>query len=72
MSNSSENGQSASLDEIQWLMDKWRNNGEWYAEQATKYLCYNSTDYPLYCENDESYKIKPNKTNYTTGLYLPE
>ena len=72
--NSSENSQSASLDEIQWLMDKWRNNAEWYGQQATKFLREesDSTNYPLYLENDDCYKIKPIKNNFTSGLYLGE
>lgn len=74
MINSSESSSSADLNEIQWLMDKWRNNAEWYAQQATKFLREesDSTTYPLYLENDECYKIKPNKNNFTSGLYLGE
>ena len=62
------------MEEIQWLMVKWRNNAEWYGQQATKFLREESdtNNYPLYLENDECYKIKPIKNNFTSGLYLGE
>ena len=72
MVKNSENSQPADLNEIQWLMDKWRNNAEWYAEQGTKYLNYKAASYPLYLANTECYKITPNKTNFTTGLFLKD
>jgi hypothetical protein len=70
MVKNSENSSAADLTEIQWLMDKWRNNAEQMAEICTKFLREESNIYPLYYENDECYKIKPNKTNFTSGLYL--
>jgi hypothetical protein len=70
MVKNSENSTAADLTEIQWLMDKWRNNAEQMAEICTKFLREESTTYPLYYENEECYKVKPNKTNFTSGLYL--
>lgn len=70
MVNNSDNAQSADFDEMRWLMDKWRNNAEWYAEQATKYLIENRASYPLYDANVNCDEIKPNKSNYQTGIFL--
>jgi hypothetical protein len=68
----SENSTPADLQEIQYLMDRWKNNAELYAERATKFLCANTTTYPLYTLNPDSDDIKPNKTNYTNGLFLDQ
>ena len=71
MVKSSENSQSATLEEIQWLMDKWRNRAEWYAETLSNYLCYNASTYPKFDQNSEYYKQRHLKSNYTTSLFLP-
>lgn len=70
MVKSSENSSAADLTEIQYLMDKWKNNAEAYAQRCTKFLIQNSTTYPLYLSNPDMDDIKPNKNNYTSGLYL--
>lgn len=70
MIKSSENSSPADLQEIQYMMDKWRNNAEKLAQKCTHYLCANSATYPLYLANTESYESKPNVTNYTGGLYF--
>ena len=71
MVNTSDHANQADFNEMRWLMDKWKNDAEWYAEQATKFLMENSNDYPLYYNgNTTCDKIKPNKTNYRTGINL--
>jgi hypothetical protein len=72
MVKNSENSEAASLQEIQYLMDQWKNNGEMYAERTTKFLkrYATSTVYTLYLDNNECDEIKPNKTNYTSGIYV--
>lgn len=70
MVKNSENSQAVDFDEMRWLMDKWRNNAEWYAEQATKYLVQYASSYPLYLANTTPDKICPNKSNYQTGIFL--
>lgn len=73
MKKNSENSQPAELNEINMLMDKFKNEAEWYAERITKYLIENSADYPLY-ENAGTGvdTINPNNTNYTCDIYLGE
>lgn len=71
MVKNSENSQPIDFNEMRWLMDKWKNDAEWYAEQATKFLKENEADYPLYYGgNTTCDKIRPNKSNYTTGISL--
>lgn len=70
MVKNSENSQSIDFNEMRWLMDKWKNDAEWYAEQTTKYLVQYSSSYPLYLANTTCDKIQPNSSNYQTGIYL--
>lgn len=72
MVKSSENSSAADLQEIQFLMDKWKNHAEVYAERCTRYLVENRTTYPKYDLNPNYDDIKPNSTNYTTGLALDD
>jgi hypothetical protein len=65
-----DNTTQADLAEVQWLMSKWKNNAEMYAERCTRFLEKNYTTYPLYVANPDSDDIRPNKTNYTGPLYL--
>ena len=60
-----------SLDEIQRLMDKVKNDAEWYSERITMYLEENRTQYPLFLNPTVAIDtIYPNKRNYTTGMVL--
>jgi hypothetical protein len=72
MVKNSENSTPADLNEIQFLMDKWKNNAEVYAERITKYLRKNASSYPEYTSNPDYDDIKPNKSNYETGIYLDD
>ena len=70
MSKSSENSTPADLSEIKFLMDKWKNNAELYAQRTTIFLRNNTDTYPLYLTNVEPEEIRPNRNNFTAGLYL--
>lgn len=71
MVNSSENAQPADLKEIQFLMNNFKQKAEWYAERTTKYLIENESTYPLFSGgNSTSDSILPNKSNFTSSLYL--
>lgn len=72
MVKNSDNSQPADLNEIQFLMDKWKNNAELYAERITKFLRVNIATYPLYTQNFTYDKIQPNKTNFQTGIWLDD
>ena len=72
MVKNSDNSQPTDNEQILYLMDKWKNNAEKLAEKCTNYLCANTATYPLYLTNSENYESKPNKTNYTGGLYFDD
>lgn len=70
MIKNSENSQPADLSEIKFLMDRWKNNAEMYAQRATNYLKEHTDTYPLYLLNEDCDDIQPNSNNYTTSIYL--
>jgi hypothetical protein len=72
MVKNSENSQPADLQEIKWLMDKWRNNAEVYAQRTTNFLKANTTTYPLYIANTDCDDIRPNKNNYQSSIFLDD
>lgn len=70
MVKNSENSQPADLQEIQFLMNNFKQKAEWYAERITKFLIDNESTYPLFRSNSDIDQIQPNKTNFTSSLYL--
>lgn len=70
MVKNSENSSAADLAEIQYNMNRWEIDAKMYAERTTRFLKANESTYPLYTANDDCDDIRPNKTNYTSSLYL--
>lgn len=67
----SEESDSMSMEEIERLINKAKNDAEWYSERITRFLIENRLDYPLF--NNPSVKvdtIRPRRDNYNTGLNL--
>jgi len=67
---SSDNSEAVELDELHYLRTAVRDVAEYMSERATMYLKANETLYPLYYDNVECDEIKPNKTNYFSGIIL--
>ncbi len=60
-----------SMADAEKMMYRLRNKAEWFGERITKYLREKSNDYPLYFNpGNGSDIIHPQKTNYTSGMYL--
>ena len=66
----SENSQATSFDDLNHLLNRWRDKAEMFAEDIINYLCANSTLFPLYCTNSDADDIHPSKTGFTGGLFL--
>jgi hypothetical protein len=47
----SENSESVSKDEIDYLVEKARTNAEWYSRRFIDYMSFNQTTYPEYTNN---------------------
>jgi hypothetical protein len=71
MQQSSENSQTASLDEINFISQKYKDKAEWYTERLVSFLLENDTDYPAYANPDDGLDvIQPDTRVFTTGIYL--
>lgn len=67
----SENSSPNDLEETRYLMDRYKNKAEYYAERITKYLCEKSASYPLFDNPGSGVDtVHPNSSNYTTGMVL--
>tara|TARA_R110000765_G_scaffold93005_3_gene175327 strand:- start:3553 stop:4116 length:564 start_codon:yes stop_codon:yes gene_type:complete len=68
---SSENSSNASLDEINFIQQRYKDKAEWYTERLVSFLLEKSTDYPAYANpNSGLDTIQPDTRTYTTGLFL--
>lgn len=71
MQQSSENSSAASLDEINFISQKYKDRAEWYTERLVAYLLENDSDYPAYQNPDDGLDvIQPETRVYTSGMYL--
>lgn len=66
----SDNSDAVELDELHYLRTTVRDVAEYMSERATKFLKTNESTYPLYLLNTECDEIRPNKTNYFSGIVL--
>ena len=58
--HSSENAESISKSEIEFLVQKQRDFSEYYTRRFVDYICFNSTKFPEYLNNTDS-DIYPDK-----------
>ena len=68
---STDNSQPSTIEDLQWLMTQCRNNAEFYSERTKDYIKNNPALFPEFytIEPGSPFDIKPNKTNYHSGIY---
>ena len=66
----SDNQQPVSQFELELIRAKWQNQSDFYAKRLTKYLCQESTAYPLYMANSDISDIQSKSARYSTGINL--
>lgn len=64
-----ESSTSVDKNEVDWLTEKSREHGRYYAKRLTDYLCNNSSLFPEYSTN-VSEDVRPTKNLNTGGWYL--
>jgi hypothetical protein len=69
MTNSSDNGQPIPTNDMEYLMNIWKTNGEMYGDRMIKYLNYNNSTYPTY-NNNTGADIFPERNAYDIDIYL--
>lgn len=64
--------QPASIEDVLFLMDKHKDNAEWYSQRLIDYLSEHESDYPLYSNpGDGCDVIRPARgNNFTSNIYL--
>lgn len=65
---SSEFGQPVGLDEVKWLRDQHRDQAEFDSERVRDFIKNNQVEFPEFLTKDQMYEIRPNKTNYFSGI----
>lgn len=65
----SENSETVSKDEVDFLMEKERKTAEYYKERFIDYICQNSSDFPEYNSNSGS-DVYPSTDNNFSGWVL--
>lgn len=58
--HNSENAETVSKDEVDFLIQKERDFAEYYTRRFVDYICFNNTKFPEYTENQES-DVYPDK-----------
>ena len=66
----SENSQATSFQDLNHLLNRWRDKAEMFGNDIIAYLCANTDLFPLYLTNNDDDDIQPIKNGYTGGLYL--
>jgi len=69
MTNNSDNGQPIPTNDMEYLMNIWKTNGEMYGDRMIKYLNYNNSTYPTY-NNNTGADIFPERNAYDVDIYL--
>tara|TARA_R110002020_G_scaffold115102_1_gene264726 strand:- start:7324 stop:7821 length:498 start_codon:yes stop_codon:yes gene_type:complete len=65
----SENGNAASKEDVNWLIQKERDTAEFYGQRIVDYLCENSSKFPEYTTNTGA-DLNPISNAYYTGIKL--
>lgn len=66
---SSDNSQPSTIDDLKWLQAQVRNNAEFYSERIRDYIRNNQSSFPEFFVRNNVWEIRPNKTNYFSGIH---
>lgn len=69
-SQSGENSQPLTLEDVQTIRNEYKNKGEWYLQRMIAYLCENSSSFPEYTSNSDGDDLKPEGSAYDSVIYL--
>jgi hypothetical protein len=69
--HTSENSDSSTRDDLDYLTRKALSNAEFYAKRFLDYMCEYGNDYPEYCTTSDSENMNPDRSiNYSGGWHL--
>jgi len=62
--------QPATLEEIRFIMEHWRNRAEELTTRLRRFLCANTSTYTKFTESTDASDIQPQAETYYGGMYL--
>jgi hypothetical protein len=67
----SDSSQPSTIEDLRWLQSQVRNNAEFYSERLRDEIKNNPSLYPEFytSEPGKPFDVKPNKTNYFSGIH---
>ena len=68
--SNSENSQPVDFTEIRYLIDKWKDNAEWYEQRLIDYLCQEVALFPKYMQAPNYSDIVSKIDAYNCSFYL--
>ena len=71
MQENSEFGTPSALQEIKYLRNTVRDMAEFYSSRLVKFLCDNSSLFPVYQNPDSNENLRKNSRVYNTGVFIP-
>lgn len=71
MTQNSENSEQLSLNDMERIGNKYKDDAEWYTQRLIDYLVTHSTLYPEYNNNTDD-QIPSTRKNYSHGWYLED
>jgi hypothetical protein len=67
----SEQSQPAFRSEVDFLIEKEKNKGQWYKQRLIDYLCEFEVQFPSYANPDSGvHIIQPSRNAFTTSIFL--
>jgi hypothetical protein len=70
--NSGENSESASMDDLTYMLTAVRDTCQFYAQRTIKFLLANIQDYPEYYQYTTIDNIPPARSDYFGGIQFPK
>ena len=67
--HTSEDSESATKEDIDWIVNKHRGRAQYYTNRFIEYMCENGSTFPEYSSNTNS-DVKPSKSSYTEGGWV--
>lgn len=68
--NTDPNSQTISFEEHKYLKDNYKKDAQYFTDRLERYLCANSTLFPLYCTEDAIDELSPKDTPPQVAVYL--
>lgn len=65
-------GTPSTLDDLKYLRNSIRDMAEFYSKRLNKYLCDNSSLFPVYQNPNSKENLRKNSKSYFSGIYIPK